>query len=559
MKRREALKAIGAISGSSLLSLSGCASKKKTPSGEDKNFKHDLADISPINRFRDQENNKTQRYFTGDQPVHAHRILWDKDAFITSKGGLPEVSEKAKVVVVGGGMSGLITAYELRHLNPVVLEQAPRFGGNSKGESWQGLHYSIGAAYFSKPSEGGRLDKLFKEVGAYDIITIKKDDYAVLLNDKLIENFLAGTTKESLAQFQKLRKYLHSLFRSENGYVYPEIPVEDPSNRDYINILDSKSFHAHVKAFLGGSIHPHLEKIIEYYCFSSFGGSSKEISAAAGLNFYSGETSDIGVAQGGNSGVAEKVLFKTLQTVPHQNFRPQSIVFDVNHKDDGVEVSYADYQGNVKVIKADYVVMACPKFIVTKILNNIEEQRVAAINQLKYRSFLLCNVLLNKTTKLPYYDVYFIGDGKVDMNNHKAAYEKQLATDMAIANFSDRDDNLSVLSMYCAIPYDGARAHLLAEDSYKKYEEKFFAQTKSLLKPLGYEEKDLVDIRLTRWGHPLPLAQKGLFAKGIVDKVHKPFGERVIFAEQDNWMIPALETCAAEAFKAADIIKKKFS
>lgn len=557
MKRREALKYLGAVGSGSLLYLSGCSSSKnKNNNNYDKNFSHDLSQISPINRFRDLQ---TERSFSGDQPTNAHQILWDKDAFITSKGGLPDVSEKAKVVIIGGGMSGMISAYELRHLNPIVLEQAPRFGGNSKGESWQGLHYSIGAAYFSKPSVGGRLDQLLKEVGAYDIITPKHDDYAVLLNDKLYERFLAGTTKESLAQFHTLRKYLHSLYRSENGYVYPELPVEDIADRDYINILDSKSFHDHIKAHLGGFIHPHLETIIEYYCWSSFAGSSKEISAAAGLNFYSGETGDICVAQGGNSGILEKILFKLAASVPHQNLRPKNIVFDVNHKENGVEVSYADYQGNVTTILADYVIMACPKFIVNKLLNNIEDIRVEAINQLKYRSFLICNVLLKKKPKLNYYDVYFIGNGKVDMKNTKAAAEKQLATDMAIANFSDHDENLSVLSLYCAIPYDGARAKLLAEDSYKKYEEKFLAQAKTLLAPLGYEEKDLVDIRLTRWGHPLPLAQKGLFAKGIVDKVHKPFGERILFAEQDNWMVPALETCAAEAFRASDFLKKRFS
>lgn len=556
MKRREAIKLLGT---SSLFYLSGCASSKnknQNQSNQNNGFNHDLSKISPINRFRDEQ---TERSFSGDQPTNAHQILWDKDAFITSKGGLPEVSEKAKVVVIGGGMSGMIAAYELRKYNPIVLEQASRFGGNSKGESWQGLHYSIGSAYLSQPAEGGKLDKLFKEVGAYDVITPKSDAYAVLLNDKLYEHFLGGTTKESLGQFRKLRKYLHSLYRSENGYTYPEIPVEDPSQRDYINTLDSRSFHAHVKALLGGSIHPHLETIIEYYCWSSFAGSAKEISAAAGLNFYSGETGDICVAQGGNSGILEKILFKLAGEIPHANLRNESIVFDVNHKEDGVEVSYADYQGNVKVIKADYVVMACPKFIVNKILNNIEEKRVAAINQLKYRSFLLCNVLVNKPATHSYYDVYFIGNGKVDMKKTKEAADKQLATDMAYANFSDKDDKLSVLSLYRAIPYDGARPKLLAPDAYQKYEQEFMGQTKELLGPLGYSEKDLVDIRLTRWGHPLPLAQKGLFVNKIVDQVHKPFGERVFFAEQDNWMIPALETCAAEAFRVSEQIKKRLS
>ena len=56
-----------------------------------------------------------------------------------------------------------------------------------------------------------------------------------------------------------------------------------------------------------------------------------------------------------------------------------------------------------------------------------------------------------------------------------------------------------------------------------------------------------MDIRISRWGHALPVAQTGLIADGTLEKIRKPFRERVFFVEQDNWALPALDTSVNEA------------
>ena len=95
--------------------------------------------------------------FFGDRPDAAHQILWTKPGFIQIPGHLPPASEKAPVVIIGGGIAGLFSAYLLRKYNPILLEQAPRFGGNAQGQSWRGIDYSIGAAYFIEPEEDSEL------------------------------------------------------------------------------------------------------------------------------------------------------------------------------------------------------------------------------------------------------------------------------------------------------------------------------------------------------------------------------------------------------------------
>ena len=72
---------------------------------------------------------------------------------------------------------------------------------------------------------------------------------------------------------------------------------------------------------------------------------------------------------------------------------------------------------------------------------------------------------------------------------------------------------------------------------------------------LRYRAEDVVDIRVSRWGHPLPLGQPGLIADGVSTALRQPFRKRVFFAEQDNWSFPALETAVVESLAFAPSAK----
>jgi opacity protein-like surface antigen len=59
--------------------------------------------------------------------------------------------ESFEVVIVGGGMAGLSTLHYLQDVNAVLLETQERVGGQMLYNTWQGIRYAEGAAYFVEP------------------------------------------------------------------------------------------------------------------------------------------------------------------------------------------------------------------------------------------------------------------------------------------------------------------------------------------------------------------------------------------------------------------------
>jgi hypothetical protein len=489
------------------------------------------------------------RGFSGDDPGLAHRVLWDLRGFLAEAGGLPAPEERIALAIVGGGLSGLASAWLLRDHRPVVLERAARFGGNSRGEAWGELDYSIGAAYFMMPDAGSPIEGFLRSLQLSDAPRVKDTEDPVVLAGKRFDSFWDGASDPGRAEeIRSLGRYFRSLFEETDGLTFPEIPPLDAEGRTRVDELDRRTFRAHLEARQGGALHPHVEAAIEHYCWSSFGASMNELGAASGLNFYAAEFGDVCVLPGGNAGVAERLVERLDEQLPDGSLRPSSLVVDVRPVEDGVLVTWLDAARRLRCLHARAAVVACPKFVAAKILPGLEPERSAAIGRLTYRAYQVANVLLRRSIPDDFYDLFLAGGGEAPGLDVEKAAKAQGVTDIVLGNWAHGRGPESVLTLYAALPWDGGREEIYEDGAYATQRAAFERQLLSEILPLvGAREDEVVDLRLARWGHPLPVAASGLLADGVVDRLRAPLGERIFFVEQDNWALPAFETAISEA------------
>ncbi|MFQ5435743.1 MAG: NAD(P)-binding protein, partial [Anaerolineae bacterium] len=77
-----------------------------------------------------------------------------------------------KVVIVGGGPSGLTAGYELakKHgVRPLVIEKLDKVGGIARTENYKGYHFDMGGhRFFTKSKE---VNEFWHEVMGDDFLT----------------------------------------------------------------------------------------------------------------------------------------------------------------------------------------------------------------------------------------------------------------------------------------------------------------------------------------------------------------------------------------------------
>ncbi len=420
--RRGALKAFASTAVT--VCFPGCASLVADREPQSLPAADFLSAYGPINRTLGE---KTPRQFSGDSFERPHRILWDIPGYLASHAFSAE-EEVVPLVVVGGGASGLFTAYNLREFQPVVLEQAARLGGNAKGESWRGLDYALGSAYIDRPYPGTAMHRYYQELGWKNIVTERISADPVEGDGKVYSDFWAGEAEPAeKKKYARLSSFFQKLDSGETG-VFPSIPALTEGELKAVKEFDQWDLHTLLSRKAGGKLPPRLETALEHFCWSTYAASAKELSSAAALNFLAQERTPICVAPGGNAGLLEPLLEKLLGVMPSTNLRTECVVLQVKVEGDGVRVLYEDSQRKLRAIRAKSVVMACPKFVVAKILVGAEPERLKSISKLKYRAYVTANLLVNQATSSNFYDLFLTGKGKTDPDHSEGVSENQNAT-----------------------------------------------------------------------------------------------------------------------------------
>lgn len=489
--------------------------------------------------------------FMGDNEDMPHEILWDKLGFLKKHGGLPAPSTNVDLVVIGGGMAGLIAAYRAPQKNILVLEQDPRFGGNSKGETYKSASgsthsFSQGAAYICKPEAGDAGDTLLKELGLQNSGRVEVGA-PYLLGELLQEDVWAGKAKPSaLRDLKRVEAKLREIFETD----FPDIPLSGDATLDSkTRALDAITFETWLKKEFG-ELDPFVLEYLQMYSWSSFDASISELSAAQALNFVAGEVDGVFALPGGNAAITQKLYAALIQRHGVDAIRSNSFVLDVKVLKDRVRVSTFE-NGKITTIDAKQAIFAAPKFLARTMFDEVPEALARSFGQISYRSYLVANVSLNAANFTPpHYDIFRM-EGTAAEAPSAMKPSPRPYTDAVMADWA-KGGSVSnpVITIYRPLPADGARQFLFADTAFEKHKSYVKDGLAPLLKSLGLNENSIEGIRMSRWGHAVPLARRGFIADGHASTIESAYGNRLQFIGQDTWVNAAFETALATAERA---------
>ncbi len=485
----------------------------------------------------------------GDVHDEAHEIFWNKEGYLLKKGGIPQSSSQYDVIIVGGGMAGLSAAYNLRGLKVLLLEGQPRLGGNSKSQQSGKSFTSQGAAYLAAFEPGDEFDQLYTDIGVKRLLrNTGSEAEPVTMNGKLIPDFWSGATDPSRsADFKRAHDILRDVFENK----LPELPLWDnsASMRTYLNSLDQMTFTNWLKREIG-NVHPHVMELITLYCWSSFGGSPAELSAAQGLYFFASDTQGgANVLPGGNGRVAH-AMYEKMKTRGNVTFRSNAFAIDVRSLNGKAQVCFKNESGVLETATAKKCIVASPKKVAKFVVDKLSAGQHKAMDDIDYRAYLVANIFLNKKVASPGYDVYSL-QGSNPTNDYEDS-KKRCMADMLFADWASKDNvDQTILTLYLPLPYDMAQQYLFVDGLYEKYKDRVKTSIAPHLSNMGLSWSNVQGMRLVRYGHSVPLAKAGQIANGTFERASADIDGCIFFANQDNWGNPCFETSYGSALQAA--------
>lgn len=461
-----------------------------------------------------------ERPFVGDSWEQCH-ALRDGQAF--PQGGRPE---EVDVVVIGGGISGLIAAYELAREHAVlVLEKEPTPGGNSRLGTWGGLRYPMGALYITKPN--AEEAAFFKDIGL-EANPIPGSADALYDRGQFVPH-LFGEGVDHLPYSAEVRRAYKRAWKHfaaiNDSDDYPDLPLTRSTRK--ARALDTMTFATYCRTH---RIAPEPTALLDQYVRSCWGVGAEKVSAFAAINFLASEFDSLTAFPGGNGAISARVV-----SLLGSRVRTRCFVDRVTQDDGGVTVDYVR-DGQPFRARARQAIMATPKHITRRMLADMPDPISTAMARARYGSYLVGAVFLREPLADKAFDLWVRNRWYSDLcladwvssGGHPAAHRKTV--------------------MVASIPMGESegRAALLTT-SHETFSKQLVSE---LEKDFPGCAGKIEGIQFARWGHPMAVPYPGWVTQ-VAPEFQKPF-RRIWFANADTLGLACFESAFAAARAAAE-------
>ena len=481
ISRRTALKTV--ISGAALGPL-GCRELSEAEKSVERLRLSSLASGAPA---------ACPMHLRGEGFAHAHSKR-DGSAFPKTS-----VKETVDVAIVGGGPGGLSALHALRERDVVLLEKEPHAGGNCSSDSWEGVKFSSGAAFFTEGDT--EMVELMDSIGAPGQ-SIQGGDALIVDGQPYLDFMGDGAQRLPFAQhvrdaFRSSSEAAAKLRRSSTGFELEQQP--------FSRFLSP--YPAELRAFW------------DRFGASNWGATSEHTSARRGLGAYtwlSGEERRLSYP--GGLGHAATALASYLERVLPGRVRTSVFVHDLEVEASGKSVLVHSLVGaEPHTIRARKVIVAVPMFFAARLLPGVNAEQRAAMLSFRYAPYAVCNLCLDGVGPEPAYDNWFLD----------APFADFIPADWVTYAGSGPATRKTVLTVYQPLA-ELERSKLLDDEHLVHLADEVVLRLDRHFPGL---RKKVVETRVYRRGHALPMPTPGQLARAeLASRNHGP----IAFAHSDT-------------------------
>lgn len=478
----------------------------------------------------------------------------------------PDRDERADVVILGGGVSGLSAAWALARAGVhdfAVLEMDDQPGGTARGGSGPVSQFPLGAHYLPVPSsvDGARsLGVLLQELGVltgFDAAgrAICGEEHLCRAPQERIYHkgrwyeglyLRAGASAEDLRQLQRFHEEIGTWVRRRDAKGRRTFSVPGTRGRwraagaaeldglSMADYLDRRGFTS-----------PRLRWQIDYGCRDDFGVTLAHASAYAGVHYYAARLlhpddapPQVLTWPEGNA----RLVAGLLTRVGAERVRTRCLVTDVRPlpNEEGVEVFYrAPIRGGAGTVRgrltARAAIFALPSYLRRHLIAPLRAAPPPWLQRYTYAPWLVANLTLRRAPPPP------IAPAPGEKSGFPLCWDNVLyespslgyvvATHQREPPPSPDGIPRTVWTYYlplCGTEPQRERARLLGASHTEL--------STSILADLRRAEPELPDqverIDLVRWGHGMIRPVPGLFTSGALEQAAMPLGP-IHFAHTD--------------------------
>jgi protoporphyrinogen/coproporphyrinogen III oxidase len=448
--------------------------------------------------------NVPARFDEVDNFAHAHALR---------DGRMPaptQPTESCDVVIVGGGLSGLVSAWRMRERQLIVLEKETEFGGNSRSREIAGCRYALGA--FLSQGPVAPFTEFFADVGA-QFLPLPDAQHALWSDGVLVPDpFGGGLPKlpwpaEDRNALAAALQRMKPLLNGKRGIFFP-MAQNDATMRAY----DTRTQWAQYDA---DALPPRVRQLFDTMLSARIGDSGEKLSAWYGSYLLANLMVPSYTMVGGHGNLSRRIA-ERVQAVQPKALRSGFTVLRVeNRGSNEVHVTGITHDGKVQTIAARCAVIAAPKHLAKHLVPGLRSTRSNVYPVFRYNAYLVAQVFLKRRVEAPYETV--VPDARL------ARF--LVAPDALPGN--QRSDGGGVLTVYIPFPRVEGRVQLLAAEA-QTLAGRIAADLQRVRPEAALQIEQIV---LHRWGHPMLTAAPNMDA--ALGEARESEG-RIVFAHSDN-------------------------